>query len=106
MKIQNNGLPANQVEQSQSAKQSGRLGAGSQQEGSSTTRQVGLDRVEVSNIAETASRVLAASGEGRAQQVATLAQLYQSGKYSVNANQLSQAIIEHDLQPDHAGSAS
>jgi anti-sigma28 factor (negative regulator of flagellin synthesis) len=98
MKIQQNGQ-GNQVDQSQAAKQTARTDTASQQTGSNA-RQVGLDRIELSHVAETASRVLAHSGAARGQKVAALEQVYQAGQYSVNPKQLSEAIINHDLETD------
>jgi anti-sigma28 factor (negative regulator of flagellin synthesis) len=65
-------------------------------------QQFGLDRVDVSDVAQTAASVMGTTGDQRAQQVANLTQLYQSGQYSVDPVKLSQAILEQDTDPTHA----
>ena len=89
----------NSIGQTLGAGQSTGVGQGSSRNGLSSF-QLGLDRADVSDVAQTASRVLGASEAQRAQQVANLAQLYQSGQYSVDPSQLSSAIINHDSAPD------
>ena len=68
----------------------------------SGSQQFGLDRLDVSNVAQTASSVIGISGEQRAQQVANLTQLYQSGQYNVDPDKLSNAIVDQDTDPTHA----
>jgi hypothetical protein len=105
MKIQPNGSPGSgQVEQSQNAKRLDRLDIAPNQTGSRSS-QVGLDRIDVSNVGETASRVMQEAGAQRSSTVSALAQLYQSGQYTTNPRQLSQTIIDHDLEPDLGASS-
>jgi anti-sigma28 factor (negative regulator of flagellin synthesis) len=62
----------------------------------------GLDRVDVSETAQTAASVIGISSAQRSQQVANLTQLYQSGQYTVDPAKLSQTIVAQDTDPVHA----
>jgi anti-sigma28 factor (negative regulator of flagellin synthesis) len=64
-------------------------------------QQFGLDRVDVSDTAQTAASVIGATGHQRSQQVTNLKRIYQSGQYTVDAAKLSQAIVEQDTDPNH-----
>jgi anti-sigma28 factor (negative regulator of flagellin synthesis) len=104
MKIQQHGFGDNQVGQSNSAQQTDRLGDSGGSQGSNS-RQIGLDRVEVSNLADTVSRVMGQAGDQRAARIGQIAQIYQSGNYQVNASSLTSAIINHDSEPDTANAS-
>jgi anti-sigma28 factor (negative regulator of flagellin synthesis) len=67
------------------------------------SQQFGLDRVDVSDVAQTAASVMGTAGGQRTQQVANLTQLYQSGQYNVDPDKLSQAIVAQDTDPAHVG---
>jgi anti-sigma28 factor (negative regulator of flagellin synthesis) len=45
--------------------------------------------------------VIGTAGDQRAQQVANLTQLYQSGQYIVDPAKLSQAIVDQDTDPSN-----
>jgi len=68
----------------------------------SKSRQVGLDRVDVSHLAETAARFVDSSLQSRQERVATLSSHFRSGGYTVNLASLSQAILDHDMESDPA----
>jgi anti-sigma28 factor (negative regulator of flagellin synthesis) len=90
------------IGQAQNTSQTARVGqtpGGSQSVGS---QQFGMDRVDVSSIAQTAASVIGTASDQRAQQVANLTQLYQSGQYTVDPSKLSQAIVNQDMDPLHA----
>jgi anti-sigma28 factor (negative regulator of flagellin synthesis) len=92
------GTPDN-IGQAQNTSQTARVGqtpGGPQNPGS---QQFGLDRVDVSDVAQTAASVIGTAGDQRAQQVAHLTQLYQSGQYTVDPAKLSQAIVDQDTDP-------
>ncbi len=63
-----------------------------------TRRQVGLDRVEVSAVAETATQVLEAADGQRADRISHLRATYQSGQYQVDAGRLADNIMAADSE--------
>jgi anti-sigma28 factor (negative regulator of flagellin synthesis) len=89
----------NNIGQTLGAGQTAGVGRGYGQNGVNRS-QFGLDRADVSDVAQTASRVLGESSAQRSQQVANLAQQYQSGQYSVDPSTLSSAIINNDSAID------
>ena len=90
------------IGQTQNTSQTARADQSSGAAQSRKSQQFGLDRVDVSAVAQTAASVIGISGDQRAQQVANLAQQYQSGQYTVDPAKLSQAIVAHDTDPAHA----
>ena len=89
------------IGQAQNASQAARLGQTQSAPPNLKPQQFGLDRVDVSDVAQTAASVLGTAGNQRAQQFAQLKQVYQSGQYSVNPAKLSQAIVDQDTDPTH-----
>lgn len=90
------------IDQALSTRQSAQTtgaGQGLRQSGRSST-QVGLDRAELSDVAQTASWVVGASSAQRSEQVAKLTQLYRSGQFTVDPSTLTSAIIDHDSAAD------
>ena len=94
------GTPDN-IGQTQNASQTARVGQTPGAPQSLSSQQFGLDRVDVSDVAQTAASVIGSSGDQRAQQVANLTQLYQSGQYTVDPAKLSQAIVDQDTDPSN-----
>lgn len=90
------------IGQAQNTGLAARIGQTNGASQSSNSQQFGLDRVDVSSVAQTAASVIATSGDQRAQQVGSLTQLYQSGQYTVDPAKLSQAIVDHETDPTHA----
>jgi anti-sigma28 factor (negative regulator of flagellin synthesis) len=90
------------IGQTQNASQTARVGQKSGTSRSLSSQQFGLDRVDVSDVAQTAASVMGITGDQRAQQVAQLTQRYQSGQYIVDPAKLSQAIVDQDTDPTHA----
>jgi anti-sigma28 factor (negative regulator of flagellin synthesis) len=90
------------IGQTQNTTQTGRVGPSSGASPGLGSQQFGLDRVDVSDVAQTAASVIGVTGDQRAQQVANLTQLYQSGQYTVDPAKLSQAIVDQDTDPTHA----
>jgi anti-sigma28 factor (negative regulator of flagellin synthesis) len=95
------GTPDN-LGQTQNTSQSAYVGQTSGSPQRIGSQQYGLDRVDVSSVAQTAASVLGTAGNQRAQQVGSLTQLYQSGQYSVDPVKLSSAIVDHEMDPTHA----
>jgi anti-sigma28 factor (negative regulator of flagellin synthesis) len=91
------------IGQTQNASQTTRTGKTSGASQSLKSQQFGLDRVDVSDVAQTAASVISTTGDQRAQKVANLTQLYQSGQYTVDPVKLSAAIVDQDTDPTHAG---
>lgn len=89
------------VGQAQNTSQTARTGQTSGASRTQGSQQFGMDRVDVSAVAQTAASVIGISGDQRAQQVANLAQQYQSGQYTVDPVKLSKAIVEQDTDPTH-----
>jgi anti-sigma28 factor (negative regulator of flagellin synthesis) len=89
------GTPDN-IGQAQNASQTARVGQTPGAPRNLSSQQFGLDRVDVSDVAQTAASVIGTTGAQRAQQVAHLTKVYQSGQYTVNAAKLSQAIVDQD----------
>jgi anti-sigma28 factor (negative regulator of flagellin synthesis) len=87
------------IGQAQNASQAARVGQTPAAPQNLGSQQFGLDRVDVSDVAQTAASVIATAGNQRAQQVANLTQLYQSGQYTVDPAKLSQAIVDQDTDP-------
>ena len=100
MKIQQNGVSTERGERS---RQTGRIGS---EPGSSDyrTRQVGLDRVDVSRVGETAASLVDQTMQERQERVSALAAQFQAGSYAPNLANLSNSILDHDSEPelDHA----
>jgi anti-sigma28 factor (negative regulator of flagellin synthesis) len=94
--------PQDNIGQTQNTSQLTRAGQTSGGPQSLGSQQYGLDRVDVSSVAQTAASVIGMAGGQRAQQVANLTQLYQSGQYTVDPAKLSQAIVAQDTDPAHA----
>ena len=92
----------NSVGQAQNAGQTARVGQKSGVSRSLSSQQFGLDRVDVSDVAQTAASVMGIAGDQRSQQVAQLKQTYQSGQYIVDPVKLSRAIVDQDTDPTHA----
>jgi len=90
------------IGQTQNTSQTGRAGQVSGTPQKPGSQQFGLDRVDVSDVAHTAATVIGISSDQRAQQVANLTRLYQSGQYNVDPVKLSQAIVQQDTDPTHA----
>jgi anti-sigma28 factor (negative regulator of flagellin synthesis) len=90
------------IGQLQNTGQTGRVGTTTGGAQGPSSQQFGLDRVDVSSVAQTAASVIGISGDQRNQQVANLTQLYQSGQYSVDPIKLSQSIVNQDTDPAHA----
>jgi anti-sigma28 factor (negative regulator of flagellin synthesis) len=63
------------------------------------SQQFGMDRVDVSAVAQTAASVMGAASTQRSQQVANLTLAFQSGQYNVDPARLSQAIVDQDTDP-------
>jgi len=95
------GTPDN-IGQAQNTSQTARTSQSSGASRNLGSQQFGLDSVDVSSVAQTAASVIGVTGDQRAQQVANLTQLYQSGQYSVDPGKLSQAIVDQDTDPTHA----
>lgn len=64
---------------------------------------VGMDRVEISDLAETVSNVLAEASVERSAKIAWLTEEVQSGRYRVDALQLSSAMIDDALRNPEKG---
>ncbi len=64
---------------------------------------VGMDRVEISDVAETVSNVLAKASVERSTKIARLAEEVRSGGYRVDALQLSRAMIDDALRNTEKG---
>jgi len=92
----------NNIEQTQNTSQPTRAGQTSGGSQSLGSVQYGLDRVDVSSVAQTAASVIGMASDHRAQQVANLTQLYQSGQYTVDPIKLGNAIVEQDMDPSNA----
>lgn len=90
------------IGQTQGTTQTARTGQGSRASQNVGSQQFGLDRVDVSSVAQTAASVMGIAGDQRSQQVAKLTQLYQTGQYTVDPAKLSQAIVSQDTDPTHA----
>jgi anti-sigma28 factor (negative regulator of flagellin synthesis) len=90
------------IGQAQNTSQTGRVGTTSGAAQGPSSQQFGLDRVDVSSVAQTAASVIGITGNQRNQQVANLTQQYQSGQYTVDPVKLSQAIVNQDTDPTHA----
>jgi anti-sigma28 factor (negative regulator of flagellin synthesis) len=90
------------IGQAQNTSQTSRVDQASRATQNVRPQQFGLDRVDVSDVAQTAASVIGATGYQRSQQVTNLTQIYQAGQYSVNPAKLSQAIVEQDTDPSHA----
>jgi anti-sigma28 factor (negative regulator of flagellin synthesis) len=58
-----------------------------------------LDRVDVSDLADTMDRVLSADQQSRSAEVENLTRIYQSGQYSVDDESLTNAIMA-DMDAD------
>jgi anti-sigma28 factor (negative regulator of flagellin synthesis) len=91
------------IGQTQNSSQTTRAGKSSGGSQGLKSQQFGLDRVDVSDVAQTAASVIGISGDQRAQRVANLTQVYQSGQYTVDPVKLSAAIVQQDTDPTHAG---
>ncbi|MEP7355153.1 MAG: flagellar biosynthesis anti-sigma factor FlgM [Acidobacteriota bacterium] len=89
-------------DRSSEASRPDRADLGAQQGGATRTSQVGLDRIDVSNVAETAARVMGSTGQQREQKISALTQQVQAGAYSVNTKALSSAILTYDSEPSAA----
>ena len=100
MKIHREGPQDNPIDQAQVTRETERVARDARPLQGPHRRQVGLDRIEVSDVAETAARVVGIASEQRAERVEKLAQLHQAGQYVVDPSKLSDAIIDHDLEPD------
>jgi anti-sigma28 factor (negative regulator of flagellin synthesis) len=94
--------PQDNIGQTQNTSQATRVGQTSGGPQSLSSQQYGLDRIDVSSVAQTAASVIGTAGAQRAQHVANLTQQYQSGQYNVDAVKLSQAIVDQDTDPSHA----
>ncbi len=93
---QQNGISA---ERSERARQIDRLGSDGTT-GEYRSRQVGLDRVDVSHVGETAAGLVENTMQERQQRVAALAAQFQAGNYQPNLANLSHAILDHDSDTD------
>jgi anti-sigma28 factor (negative regulator of flagellin synthesis) len=60
-----------------------------------------LDRVDVSEAAETAYRVVSIASSQREERVASLANRVQDGDYALDMKSLSDSILEFDAEPDY-----
>jgi len=87
------------ADQSERASQTERFGSDTSTSGS-RSRQVGLDRVEVSRVGETAAALIESTMQQRQERVAALANQFQAGNYSLNLANLSQSILDHDSETD------
>jgi anti-sigma28 factor (negative regulator of flagellin synthesis) len=96
------GTQDNNIGQAQNTSLAARVGQAPGALQNLSSKQFGLDRVDVSDVAQTASAVIGITGEQRAQQVGQLTQLYQSGQYIVDPAKLSQAIVNEDTDSGHA----
>jgi anti-sigma28 factor (negative regulator of flagellin synthesis) len=90
----------NNTGQTQNTSQTARTGTAPGETQGAGSQQFGLDRVDVSNVAQTAASVIGITSSQRSQQVANLAQQYQSGQYTVDPVQLSLAIVNQDTDPN------
>jgi anti-sigma28 factor (negative regulator of flagellin synthesis) len=84
------------IGQAQNTSQSARVNQSFSGQQGLRSQQFGLDRVDVSDVAQTAASVISIAGDQRATQVASLRQVYQSGQYNVDPVKLSQSIVEQD----------
>jgi anti-sigma28 factor (negative regulator of flagellin synthesis) len=85
------------TDRSEQSRSTGR--AGSEVSGGETrTRQVGLDRVDVSRTGETAASMIEKTWQERQSRVAQLAKTFQAGNYTPNLSTLSLAIVDHDSE--------
>jgi anti-sigma28 factor (negative regulator of flagellin synthesis) len=89
------------ADRSERAGLTGRLGPDSDISGT-RSRQVGLDRVDVSRVGEAAASLVETTMQQREERVAVLAAKFQSGSYNFNLASLTQAILEHDTDTDPA----
>jgi len=96
------GTQDNNIGQAQNASLAARIGQAPGALPNVSSKQFGLDRVDVSDVSQTAAAVIGITGEQRAQRVGQLTQQYQSGQYVVNPAKLSQAIVDEDTDPNHA----
>lgn len=96
MKIQQNGISTERGERS---RQTSRIGS---EPGSSDyrTRRVGLDRVDVSRVGETAASLVDQTMQQRHERVSALAAQFQAGSYVPNLASLSNSILDHDSELD------
>jgi anti-sigma28 factor (negative regulator of flagellin synthesis) len=90
------------IGQAQNTSQTARVGATPGGTQSQNSQQFGLDRVDVSAVAQTAASVIGITANQRTQQVANLTQQYQTGQYNVDPVKLSQAIVSQDTDPSNA----
>jgi len=86
------------IGQAQNTSQTARTGQASGGTQRIGPQQFGIDRVDVSDVAQTAASVIGTTGAQRSQQVANLTKLYQSGQYNVDPAKLSQAIVDQDTE--------
>ncbi len=84
------------TDRSERSSQAGRLGTDSDIRGT-RSRQVGLDRVDVSRVGETAASLVESTMQQRQERVAALAAEFRSGTYAPNLGNLSQSILDEDL---------
>jgi hypothetical protein len=99
MKIQQNQGNGISADRSERSGQAGRLGSDSEIKGT-RSRQVGLDRVDVSRAGEAAASLVESTMQQRQERVTALAVKFQSGSYTPNLANLSQSILDHDMDAD------
>ena len=82
----------------------GRLGSDSSVS-SSRSRQVGLDRIDVSQLGGTAAALVEQTMQTRQERISALAAHFQAGNYSLDLPKLSESILDHDsdIYPSYAG---
>lgn len=85
------------AEPQQGAARTSRSGSSSGAGQIGRARQVGLDRVDISETAHTANQVLDTSFRDREARINQLSQLVQSGGYSVDLSSLANFIIDSDM---------
>jgi anti-sigma28 factor (negative regulator of flagellin synthesis) len=98
MKINQQGLHESQLDGAARARRTDLAGVEIERSGPSRGRQVGLDRVDVSEVAEMAADVMAAAGEQRAARIGHLKALYESHQYTVDPGRLADSIIDADSE--------
>lgn len=97
MKINNRTVQDSQLERSQ-GRQSERVGGSRTSDLQGSQRyQVGLDRVEVSNLADTAAQIISSAHQTRESHIVQLTALHQAGQIAVDPDQLANSILDHDL---------
>ena len=100
IRIYSEGMSGTAASEASRAQEVSRAGDAGKPSTKSTTS--GEDQVSISSLSES----LAAQGSQHAARVQHLKALYQSGKYAVNAAEVSHAIVNHALKAGQTESGS